>query len=88
MFLAQTKISESSWSVPVASLFLVAMLVAFYAVVSNAAKAGELRRHATATLVTAVAQCHALPSRDASRTCLELLDARQPADEPTPLASK
>lgn len=71
-----------------ASLLLVGMLVAFYAVVSNAAKAGELRRHTTATQGTAVAHCHALPSRDASMTCIELLHAKPPADEPMLIASR
>ncbi len=88
MMLSPAKISESTWSVPVASLLLVGMLVAFYAVVSNAAKAGELRRHVTATQTTAVVSCHALNSRAATKSCIKQLDANLSADEPVLIAAR
>ncbi len=89
MLLTPTRIAESPWTLPAVSLLLVGMLVAFYAVVNNAAKAGELRRQATATQVAAVARCHALPSGDASRNCLKyLLDPRPAPDETVLVASR
>ena len=88
MMLSPTQISESTWSVPVASLLLVCMLVAFYAVVNDAAKSGELRRHLTATQATAVVSCHALTSRAATRSCIKELDASLSTDEPVLIAAK
>ena len=88
MLLTQERVSASPWTVPVVSLVLVAMLVAFYAVVSRAAKAGELRRKATASQATAVVHCRTLPSWDASDRCLKQLHSRQAEEEALLVASK
>ena len=59
------KISESTWSIPIAALLLVAMFAAFYTVVSDATKAGEQRRQATATQTSANMECeHSLHHRN------------------------
>ncbi len=88
MLLIQTRISESTWTMPVAALLLVGMLLAFYLVVSNAAQAGEARRQATATHATAVVSCHALPSRDATKSCMKQLDTTPSANVPLRIAAK
>ena len=69
MILTHNRISESTWSVPLAALVLVGMLLAFYSVVSNAAEAGERRRHATATQAAAVMRCNALPGWVLGQAC-------------------
>lgn len=69
MLLTRTTISESTWTVPLAALLLVGMLAAFYSVVSSATKAGEQRRHASATQAAAVTRCNALPGLDLGKAC-------------------
>ncbi len=81
MLVSPTKISESPWTLPLASLMLVGMLVAFYAVVSNAAQAGELRRQSTATQSAAMVRCLGLSAREASKACRTQLNASLSADE-------
>ena len=88
MLLTQERVSAPPWMLPAVSLVLVAMMVAFYAVVSSATKAGELRRKATASQVTAVTRCRALPSWDASDRCLKQLRSRQAEEEALLVASK
>ncbi len=89
MLLTHTRMTESTWTLPAVSLLMVGMLVAFYAVVSSATKAGELRRQATATQTAAAMRCNALPGWDASKTCLKKLAAPAvPADEPILLAAQ
>lgn len=88
MLLTQARITESTWTVPLVSLLLVGMLAAFYAVVSNATRAGELRRQAMAAQAAAVKRCNALPNWDASRHCVKRQDAGVVADETVLLAAK
>ena len=88
MLLTQTRIAESIWTVPLASLLLVGMLVAFYAVVSSATKAGELRRQATAIQAAAAMRCNTLPSWDANKNCLQRLTNTVAEDESMLLAAK
>ena len=88
MLLTQERVSASPWMLPVVSLVLVAMLVAFYAVVSRAAKVGELRRKTTASQATAMVHCRTLPSGDASDRCLKQLHSRQAEEEALLVASK
>lgn len=65
-----TQMMESPWALRVASVLLVVLLAAFYAVVSNAAQAGELRRQTYATQAVAAVRCHALSAGEAGRNCL------------------
>ncbi len=74
MLTTEDRLSESPWTLPAVSLVLVAMLVAFYAVVSSAAEAGEKRRKSVASEVAAVKHCRSLPSWDASKSCLKQLN--------------
>ena len=74
MLLTRTTISESTWTVPLAALLLVGMLAAFYSVVSSATKAGEQRRHASATQAAAVKRCDALPGWHLGKACRLDLD--------------
>ena len=88
MLMIQTKMPEPAWTVPLVALLLIGMLATFYAVVSNATKAGELRRQATATQAAEVTRCNALPSWNASRNCLKNLDSKGVEQEPVLLAAK
>ncbi len=76
LLIAQPKISESKWTLMLASLLIVGMLVAFHWVVRDATHAGELRRQATATQAIAMMRCNALPSWDISRTCMKELTSK------------
>lgn len=69
-----TRFSESTWTIPLVALLLVGMLTAFYAVVRNAAKTGDLRRSAIATQAAAVNRCNALPGWHLGKACRRDLD--------------
>ncbi len=74
LLIAQPKISESRWTLMLASLLIVGMLVAFHWIVRDATQTGELRRQATAAQALAMMRCNALPSWDISRTCMKELN--------------
>ena len=74
MLPTHTKISESTWTVPLVALLLVGMLLAFYGVVSSATKTGAQRRHASATQAAAVMRCNALPGLQLGKACRKDLD--------------
>lgn len=76
MLLSPTRIAESTWTVPLVALLLVGMLAAFYAVVSNAAEAGQLRRNASATQAAALKRCDALPGWHLGKVCRQDLDVQ------------
>lgn len=88
MLLTQTRISESTWTIPLVALLLVGMLAAFYAVVSSAAKAGELRRSATAAQAAAVKRCNALPGWHQGKACRKDLDIQADKQATILLAAK
>lgn len=88
MLVMQLNVSESRWAVLVVSLVMVGMLVLFYAVVSGATRAGELRRRAMAAQSTAVLHCNALPSWSDGKACLKGLGATVSAQEPSLFAAK
>jgi hypothetical protein len=87
MLLTQTRIAESAWTVPLVSLLIVAMLALFHWVVSDATKAGETRRQATAAQAAAMMRCNALPSWDISKVCLKDLHLTAIADASIALAA-
>jgi|JI6StandDraft_1071083.scaffolds.fasta_scaffold517589_2 hypothetical protein len=88
MMQIEEKMAESRWTVPAVSVVIVTMLVAFYAVVSAAAEAGERRRQVSASQASELKRCRALTSWDASWDCLKQLDAPTATEEPILLASK
>lgn len=88
MNLSHARVSESTWTVPVVALLLVGMLVAFYSVVSDATKAGEMRRQTQAARAAAVVRCDALPGWNLSKACRSELDLQVAADTPIALATR
>ena len=88
MRMSYAHITESTWSVPVAALLLVGMLAAFYLVVSEATKAAEVRRQASATQAAAVMRCKALPSWAQSKACRTQLELRRAGNPAIELASQ
>ena len=88
MLAMQLNVSKSRWTVLVVSLVMVGMLVLFYAVVSGATKAGELRRQAVAAQSSAVLHCNALPNWSDGKACLKGLGATVSAQESSLFAAK
>lgn len=82
------KISESTWSIPIAALLLVAMFAAFYTVVSDATQAGEQRRRATATQTAAMAHCKPSKNWTANTGCNTAIALPLGAESMVTLASR
>lgn len=68
--------SEPKWAIPMALIAVLAILVQFYSVVADAAKAGELRRQATVTQKTAILHCSALRDVNDRKLCVTGLEAQ------------
>ena len=88
MNLTVASVSESTWTVPMVALLLVGMLGAFYSVVSEATKAGEMRRQAKAAQSAAVVRCDALPGWNLSKACRSALDLQFAAEASIALAAR
>jgi hypothetical protein len=71
------KMSETHWVVLLVALAIIAMLVAFHAVVSGATQVGERRRQATAAQAAAVMRCQALAIGAVSKQCQKNLSDQQ-----------
>jgi hypothetical protein len=82
------KTSDPKWAIFMASLAVLTILVLFHSVVVEAAKAGELRRQATAAQRTATLHCSALRDVNELTSCIRGLKAPVPTGEPTLLAAK